>query len=248
VRHDLYEGFAARYDLAFDRFDEHDPAIVGFFKRLFARNSIHTILDCACGTGRHLLLFHSLGCKVLGTDLSAAMLVRARQNLARSCVEIPLLQADYCRLPWHCRTPFDAVVCLGAIGYLPDETESLHAFQSMRSVLRDGGLLILTATLTDKQWTQRPRFILACNTREFSRLYVIDYLERTARYNVLDIFHGEQSRGLEVWSAELTVLLCEGQQRLLEEAGFRSVDFFGTYEFAPYDEETSNRLITVAHR
>jgi len=118
----------------------------------------------------------------------------------------------------------------------------------MRSVLRDGGLLILTATLTDNQWTQRPRFILASNTREFSRLYVIDYLERTARYNVLDIFHGEQSRGLEVWSAELTVLLREGQQRLLEGAGFRSVEFFGTFEFAPYDEETSNRLITVAHR
>ena len=246
--HDLYEGFAGRYDLAFDRFDEHDRAMVGFFRRLFARNDIHTVLDCACGTGRHLLLFRSLGCKVLGSDLSGAMLAQARQNLVNSCAELPLLQADYRHLPWRCGGPFDAVVCLGAIGYLPDEPEYLYAFQGMRSVLRDGGLLVLTATLTDKQWTQRPRFILGTNTRDFSRLYVIDYLERAARYNVLDIYHGEQRRGLEVWSAELTVLLREAQQRLLEEAGFRSVDFFGTFEFAPYDEETSDRLITVARR
>ena len=45
---------------------------------------------------------------------------------------------------------------------------------------------------------------------------------------------------------ELTVLLRAGQQRLLERAGFRSVEFYGTFEFSPYDEATSDRLIAVA--
>ncbi len=248
MTHDLYEGFAGRYDLSFERFNEHDPAVAGFFRRLFERNGVHTILDCACGTGRHLLLFHSLGYEALGSDLSEAMLAQARRNLASYSVEIPLLQADFRHLPWPCLGPFDAVVCLGAIGYLPDEAAYLQAFRGMRAVLRDGGILVLTATMTDKQWAQRPRFVLATNTRDFSRLFVIDYLERTARYNVLDICHAEQSRGLDVWSAELTVLLREGQQRLLEETGFRSVDFFGSFEFAPYDEATSDRLIAVARK
>lgn len=246
--HDLYEGFAGRYDLAFDRFDEHNPAVVAFFRRLFASNDVHTILDCACGTGRHLLLFHSLGYEALGSDLSEAMLVQARQNLASRNVVIPLLQADYRHLPWHCRGPFDAVVCLGSISYMPDEAGFLQAVRSMRAILRNGGILVLTATVTDRQWAQRPRFILAANTRDFSRLYVIDYLDRTARYNVLDIFHGEQSQGFEVWNAELTVFLREGQQRLLERAGFRSVEFFGAFDFAPYDEATSDRLIAIARR
>jgi SAM-dependent methyltransferase len=193
-------------------------------------------------------LRHALGYETLGSDLSEAMLARARQNLANRNVEIPLLQADYRRLPWHCRGPFDAVVCLGSIGYMPDEAGFLQAVRSMRAVLRDGGMLVLTATVTDKQWAQRPRFILAANTRDFSRLYVIDYLERRARYNVLDVFHGEQRQGFEVWNAELTVFLREGQQRLLERAGFRSVEFYGAFDFAPYDEATSDRLIAVACR
>ena len=88
----------------------------------------------------------------------------------------------------------------------------------------------------------------AANTRDFSRLYAIDYLERTARYHVLDIYHGEQDRGLKVWRAELTVLLREDQQRLLDRAGFRTVNFFGTFAFDPYDEAMSDRLIAVAHR
>jgi glycine/sarcosine N-methyltransferase len=245
---DLYEGFAGRYDLAFDRFEEHSPEVVGFLRQLFADNNVHTVLDCACGTGRHLLLFHSLGYEALGSDLSAAMLSRARQNLAKRNVEIPLLQADYRHLPWNRRGPFDAVVCLGSISYMRGEAAFLQAVRSMRAALRDGGILVLTATVTDKQWTQRPRFILATNTQDFARVYAIDYLERTARYNVLDIFHGEGRRGFEVWSAELTVFLRESQQRLLERTGFRSVEFFGAFDFAPYDEATSDRLIVVARR
>jgi hypothetical protein len=57
----------------------------------------------------------------------------------------------------------------------------------------------------------------------------------------------EHSRGLDVWTAELTPLLWEDQQRLLAEAGFRSVDFFGTFELDPYDEALSDKLIAVAH-
>jgi SAM-dependent methyltransferase len=124
------------------------------------------------------------------------MLAQARHNLDSASVESPLLQADYRQLPWHCRGSFDAVVCLGAIGYLPDEAGFLQTFGNMRAVLRDGGILVSTVTLTDKQWAEKPRFILAANSGDFSRVYVIDYLERTARYNVLDIFHGAQHRGL----------------------------------------------------
>ena len=77
---DAYKGFAERYDLSFGQFGEHEPQIVEFFRRLFAQNNVHTVLDCACGTGRYLLLFHSLECKVWGSDFSEAMLAQARQK------------------------------------------------------------------------------------------------------------------------------------------------------------------------
>ena len=78
---DLYQGFAERYDLTVSRWDEFDPAVARFYRRLFAKNGVRTVLDCACGTGRHLLLFHSLGCQVWGSDVSESMLAQARKEV-----------------------------------------------------------------------------------------------------------------------------------------------------------------------
>jgi hypothetical protein len=43
---DNYRDFAERYDLFFDRFGERDPDVVKFFRNLFARNAVRSVLDC----------------------------------------------------------------------------------------------------------------------------------------------------------------------------------------------------------
>lgn len=84
---------------------------------------------------------------------------------------------------------------------------------------------------------------------EFSRVFVIDYSGRGARYNVLDIFHGEEGRDFKVWSIDYgQILLRDAQERLLTAAGFSAVEFYGSYHFEPYDKEASSRLITVARK
>lgn len=248
VPRDLYQDFAERYDLAFGQFGTHDPTAVEFYRRLFAANAVRTVLDCACGTGRHLALFHSLGCEVLGSDVSESMLAQARVNLTKCGMEVPLCQADYRDLPRHFRRQFDAVVCLGSIGYMPSEAEYLRAVGSMGHVLRPGGILVLTAIPTDRQWQEKPRFVLSANTRDLSRVFVIDYFERTARYTILDIFHSEQANDLKVWSAELYVFLRDDQERLLKAAGYHTMNFYGAFDFVPYDKGASDSLIAVAHR
>jgi malonyl-CoA O-methyltransferase len=51
------------------------------------------VLDAGCGTGRYLHLLEALGARVVGMDLSAAMIARARSLSAR------LLRADMTALP-----------------------------------------------------------------------------------------------------------------------------------------------------
>ena len=250
MTHDLYEDFADRYDLFFSRFGEHDPAVVEFFRQLFAENQVRCVLDCACGTGHDLVLFHSLGCEVFGSDISESMLAQAHKNLTERTVKVPLQKVDYRELPQHFNRQFDAVVCLSSsILHMPNEAEVLRAFTSMREVLRDGGILVLTQGTTDKQWQEKPRFILAVNTEEFSRLFVIDYLDQGARYNILDIFHNKEARDFKVWSVDYPqMLLKDDQERLLKASDFAAVDFYGSYRFDPYDKEASDLLIAVARR
>jgi len=243
---DLYAGFAERYDLAYGSFGRNDQQMTDFFRKLFTENQVCRVLDCACGTGRHLPMLHTLGMDVSGSDVSPAMLEQARKNLTGRSLAILLQQADFRYLPQHFNLPFDAVLCLAAIGYMPDEKELLQAFGSMRGILRDGGILILTSMPTDKQWNEKTRFILAANTQAVSRLFVVDYFVRTARYNVLDIFHDESVNKLRVWSAELSVYLKAEQERLLKEAGFQGIDFYESFDFKPYNLKSSDLLIAVA--
>jgi glycine/sarcosine N-methyltransferase len=247
---DLYEGFAERYDLFFGRFSEHSAERIEFFRKLFAENQVHSVLDCACGTGKDLHLFHSLRCEVFGSDISKSMLAQARKNLTECGINVPLQKVDYRELPQNFSRQFDAIVCLaGSILHMPNEVEVLRAFRSMREVLHESGILVLTQGTTDKQWEEKPRFILAVNRKDISRLFVIDYFDRGARYNVLDIFHGEKIRDLKMWSTDYpNILLKDDQKRLLRASGFGAVDFYGTYRFDPYDRKTSDLLITVAHK
>jgi ubiquinone/menaquinone biosynthesis C-methylase UbiE len=247
---DLYAGFADRYDLFHGEFGQHDPEQVSFFQQLFARYQARSILDCACGTGQYLHLFHALGYQVTGSDISPSMLAQAQKNLAGSGIQVALHQVDYRALPQHFQARFDIVTCLSSsLLHMEDDDQVFLALRSMRAVLRRGGILVLSQGTTDRQWAEKPRFILAGNTSDFSRLFVIDYLGAGARYNIVDIHRGGDREELEVWSVEYPhIFLHDDQQRLLRVTGFAPVEFFGSYRFEPYDKEESRILIAVAQR
>ena len=61
---DLYANMADRYDRFHGEFAKYDPVMVDFYRQLFVEHRVESVLDCACGTGRHLPLFHSLGCEI----------------------------------------------------------------------------------------------------------------------------------------------------------------------------------------
>ncbi|MFC1799907.1 class I SAM-dependent DNA methyltransferase [Candidatus Eisenbacteria bacterium] len=247
---DPYADFAERYDLFHESLEERNPARVEFFRKVFAENKVRSILDCACGTGRDLALFHSLGLEVIGSDISESMLGVARVNLSGCGIDIPLSRADYRELGRSHDRQFDAVVCLSSsLLEMPDEREALEALKSMSQVLKDGGVLIISQGTTDKMWAEKPRFIPAVNRPDFSRIFVIDYKDKGARFNILDLFHETERTEFKVWTKEYgRILLKDDHEKLLAEAGFSSIEFYGSYGFAPYDKTSSDLLICVARR
>lgn len=246
---DIYADIAERYDLFFGHWGEHDPVVTAFYQYLFEKHQVRSVLDCACGTGSDLVLFHRLGCNVTGSDLSAAMLAQARRNLEKHDIVIPLLQCDYRELPQYFQHPFDAVVCLSSsLLHMPDEYQTLRAVHSMSAVLRPGGILVLTQGTSDRQWREKPRFILAVNNEEFTRLFVIDYRGRGARYNILDVWHSPERNELQTWGTDYpNVLLQQDYERLFPQAGLQP-EFYGSYRFDAYDRDSSARLIVVARK
>lgn len=178
------------------------------------------------------------------------MLAQAKKNMTVSGKEIPLHRVDYRSLHEYFKIKFDSVVCLSSsILHMPNNKQVVQAFKSMYKVLKVNGILILTQGTTNKQWKKKPRFILAVNDKVFSRLFVIDYTDKGARYNVLDINHNSEIPELKVWSVEYPhMFLKDDYNKLLKLAGFKKVNFYGSYHFEPYNKGKSNNLAIVAYK
>ena len=82
-----------------------------FYRQLFERHGVRSVIDVACGTGRHAAMFRSWDLRVEGADISPAMIDRARAAFGEPAglrwavrgFDEPIAPAE----------PFDAAVCVG---------------------------------------------------------------------------------------------------------------------------------------
>jgi ubiquinone/menaquinone biosynthesis C-methylase UbiE len=240
---DPYASLAERYDWM----KGANPAREQFFRFLFAKHGVRRVLDCACGTGHDLMLFHSMGCEVAGSDLSEAMLAQARKSLAQQQLDIPVCRADFRNLQQAYATPFDAVLCLtNAINEVIEESETLQALRSMRALLRPSGILVFDQGQTDASMHNPERFVPVVNTRDHTRMLVVDYSGDTATVNLCDFVHTENGSEFKHAAVRIRIRLQESWRQILREAGFVDVEYFGDWKSTPYDKESSRRLIAVA--
>lgn len=242
---DPFESFAERYDA----FDRDDPARKAFFSRLIERYGLKSVLDCACGTGNDLLILHSLGLDVTGSDISQSMLDVAKKKLAAKNINIPLKRIDFRYLHDYLNREFDGVFCMTtSLPQLREESEILKALRCMKTILRPGGILVLSQGLTDRQFKFRNRFFPVINTPEFSRLMVIDYLETEWEVHVLDMIHSLDLTDFKTSSFRYRLLLRDDYERLINEAEFAGCDFLGSINFDSYDKNCSGQLIVIAEK
>jgi SAM-dependent methyltransferase len=100
------------------------------------------LLDVACGTGRHAGELARLGYAVVGVDLNAALLERARAAVPAA----RFVEGDMSALGQTGLEPgsFSAVTCLfDSIGYPGDNTSIVAALRGMRELLTDDGRLVV---------------------------------------------------------------------------------------------------------
>jgi glycine/sarcosine N-methyltransferase len=108
------------------------------------------IADVACGIGTQLVGLASLGHRVLGADISARAIQRARRECVAAGVPAALVVADMRRLPLA-GSCADAVICAdNALPHLLADNDVLAALTEMSRVLRPGGTVIITTRDYDR--------------------------------------------------------------------------------------------------
>jgi ubiquinone/menaquinone biosynthesis C-methylase UbiE len=142
----MYGRLASLYDTIYS-FKDYSAEAARLHELIQSRHpGAHTLLDVACGTGKHLeqLRPHY---EVEGADFSAQMLEIARQRLQ----DTPLHQADMRDL--RLGKTYDAVTCLfSAIGAMKTVDDLDAAIARMAEHVSEGGLLIV------EPWVARERY------------------------------------------------------------------------------------------
>jgi len=236
-----------------------------FYRRLFEQQGAGSVVDVACGVGRHAAMFHSWNLRVEGADISVPMIDRARTAFGEPA-----------GLRWTVRgfdqsigpaEPFDAAVCVGnSLPLAPDLATVGLAIEQMLAAVRSGGLLVVHVLnlwrLPDGPcvWQKCCRRSLPqgealivkgvhrCGVRGYVELIVakIDDEGPIPKVSPLPKREGICFGSMQTESVPFLGLESAELEAMVRAAGAAEVHFFGGYQNQPYDRRESVDLLMVA--
>ena len=221
-----------------------------FYRRLFARIGVRSVIDVACGTGRHAALFRSWNLRVEAADVSAGMIGRARAAFG-----------DSPELRWSVRgfdqplapaEPFDAAICVGnSLALAADRGTVESALRAMLAAIRPGGAIVVHLLnlwrLPDGPcvWQKCRRAVLPQG-----EVLIVKGVHRCDRSGYVELLVADLAGDAQPKSESVPFLGLEAGELepMAIAAGAAAVRFFGGYDEKPYRREQSADLLMVADR
>jgi len=217
--------FGEEYLRLYPHRDDEDArqavSLIGRVVRLPQRR----VLDLACGPGRHASQLLAVGARVVGFDLSPALLTRARQRLGP---DIPLVRGDMRRLPFGDQV-FDVVLNLfTSFGYFSDDDQHVAVLREARRTLRSSGTLVLdyfNADLVRSELVPDEQQLIGRQRVDISRRVSDD-----GRFVVKDMRLSGEGRS---FVEQVRLLQATDRESMLQGGGFFVRETFGAYDGRP---------------
>jgi glycine/sarcosine N-methyltransferase len=244
----FYDAFADKYDVMISskRYDTDVP----FFKSVFKKHGVRSVLDCACGTGLHVIKLSQIGFEAAGCDISCEMVEKAKKNAAVLGVNVSFVQADFKRLTHVFDKKFDCVVCLGSLNHELKEGGILAALRSMYGVLSDKGIAIVGIRNLPKLVEEKKRifpmhFHKEPNGDRKLFIYVLDFHRSRVTFNIISFLEFEGKPKFEADSVDYRIVSAEKLETLMIKAGFKELEVYGDHEFTEFHEDHSEDIVVI---
>ena len=217
---------------------------IAFWQRLALAND-GPVLELGCGTGRVALPVVKAGAQLVGIDLSAPMLARARARLtrARLAERALLVRGDIRHLPFRSRQGFGLVMApYGILQSLTRERDLAATLASVARVLKRGGLFGLDLVPDLPRWSEYRRRTSLTGRKDAKTTVTLVESVRQDRRRKLTIFDQEyverrgRERTVHRFALTFRTLSVPQMVRRLEEAGFVVQAVLGDYQGGPWDE------------
>ena len=196
-----------------------------------------TVLDLACGRGRHAQYLSRQGLQVTGLDISSSNIRHAQQF---ENDHLTFFQHDMRQL--FRVNYFDYIFnFFTSFGYFDTDREHLQTLRHVATGLRPEGVFVLdflnavkvrrTLVRAEERTIDGVHFAIR---RTFRQGYIykrISFQQEGKMYQFREKVRGYQLQELE---------------SLFQQAGLRPTAIYGQYDLAPFDVNTSDRLILMA--
>lgn len=199
------------------------------------------ILDIGCGTGNKTVHFGANAAEVVAVDLDEEMITKAKALNARSNIRydvINMLEIDQAFRGMR----FDGVVCLGnTLVHLPSPEAIQAVLEKIRVLLAAGGVCIVQILNYDRIIALKAHTLPVINTpnTRFTR----DYEWRDGEMHFVTALELKKT-GQTLHNDIVLYPLRKGEfGRMLRNAGFRQVDYYGSYLDGPHDDTS---FVTIA--
>jgi len=207
-----------------------------------------SLLDLACGYGRHSLLFAERGLEVTGLDLSAFYIEIAREAATKARFEVEFIVADMREIPYT--NAFDAAVSMfTSFGFFPTRDEDMGVLAGAARALKPGGKLLI-------DYENPLYFVSSCvNENRTANITLDDGTTATMKHD-FDVLRQREKMSVRIRRPDGTEYESGYDIRLynppemkamLGEAGFAVREWFGDFEGNPPSPDTP-RLIVVAEK
>ncbi len=201
---------------------------VDLFQKILNIKEGDSLLDLACGQGRHLIELHSRGnFNLYGLDRSRYLIQKAKNTSKKYGISIKWKEGDVRKLPYATDT-FDFVTNLGnSFGYFETLDDDAKILREIFRILKPGGMLLmdiadgsyLRENYTPRSWEWIDKKHFVCRERNMAadnhRLISREVITHTEKGVLVDQFYAER-----LYTKEELI-------KLLESVNFKELSFHG---------------------
>jgi len=240
---EFFDELSVQYDsmIPFEKAIERKKEL---FKNLL-KGSDKTIADIGCGTGSDSLALAGIGYKVTSFDPSAQMLNKARINAKSSGLDLDSYQFGTAQIPNEFNGKYNVVISFGnSFANIPtDEFES--SVCKCFSLLKEKGELYIQILNYEKILLEKKRIVSITTGEEkyFVRFY--DFNENHIVFNILQ-FDKAKPADHQLISTIINPYSTDDFTLALKKARFKINKYYESFNFTPFDPQTSNDLIITS--
>ena len=199
-----------------------------------------SVLDMACGAGRHAIAFANKGFKVTAVDLSQRLIKEARKNALDAGVNINFVLSDI--LEYETNLQFDLAVNLfTSIGYFENDDENYAVIKKAYSLLKKDGYFVLD--YFNKEFLIKnlvPTTIISENGSKITQNRSISGNRIVKKISI------EKNGSIDEFYESVRLYSYEEMSRMLIQTGFNIKKEIGDFYGNPFNSGNSPRLIFFA--